>query len=233
MAYRMIIGGAMALLVVVAGVTYSKGRQHHPTTVAPKSSAANELEALRTELNEVKRNSAASLLLARAAHERSLAAEPLPGSAPSTVPPSPTPPQQTEEEKARDARRAELELAESLDRKFATEQVDRDWAGQAAEEAKRALTSQIDGGSSVRRVECRSTWCRIETFHADLAAFRGFARESLLGRERQLWNGAISATVRDESESGVTAVTFISREGHPMPLPDGVTPATVPAHLSR
>jgi len=227
----MISGGAIALLVLVAGLIYSKSSEHHQGPTARKSSAADEIEALRAELNEVKRNTAAGLMLARAANERSPG--PSPGSAASAAPAVSPTPERSEEEKAADARRAELELAESLDRKFATEQIDRDWAGPAAEEAKRALTSQIDGDSSVRRVECRATWCRIETFHATIDAFRGFAKEALLGRQRQLWNGAITATVRDESESGVTAVTFISREGHPMPLPDGVEPTITSAIGSR
>jgi len=235
MTYRMMTGGALVSFVVIAGLIYSRSNAPHPGATAPQSSAPGEIAALRAELNELKRNSAASLLLARAANERAAmsGAVAKPENAPAAAPSAAASAEPTDEERAAAERRAELELAQSLDRKFAAEPVDRQWAGQAAEEAKRALVSQIDSDSSVRGVECRSTWCRIETFHASLDAFKGFTKESLLGRQRQLWNGAISSTVREDSDSGVTAVTFISREGHPMPLPDGVEPTAMTARVSR
>jgi len=227
--------GAVGLFVALAGVIYWKGGASAHSPVHPQSNASEEIEALRSELNEVKRNSAASLVLAQAASRRSLIPVASAQVAPVASAPAPTAKeqeqQQTEEGQAEAARRVELEQAESLDRKFAAEPIDSEWASRASEDAKRALLSEVSGDTSVKRVDCRSTWCRIETFHNSLDSYRAFTQESLLGHQRQLWNADVTVTVRDESDSGVTAVTFITREGHHMPMPDGVqaTASAAPA----
>jgi len=215
-------GGAVALFVALAGVIYWKGGASARGPVDAQPNASEQIEALRSELNEVKRNSAVSLVLAQAASQRS--PTPIASSqvAPVASAPAPTAPEQTEEDKAEAARRVEIEQAESLDRKFAAEPIDNEWASRASEDATRALVSEVSGDTSIKRVDCRSTWCRIETFHNSLDSYRAFTQKSLLGHQRQLWDGDVTATVRDESESGVTAVTFITREGHHMPMPDGV-----------
>lgn len=232
MVYRSIGGVAIALFVVGAGLIYWKGRPEAQSKPTNHSSTA-DIAALRAEVSELKRNSAASLVFAaHAAQDRALDQNTPVGSARE---PSPLPPakEESELEKAEAARRSELEMAESLDRKFAAEPVDREWSAGAADEARRALLSEIAGDTSLRRVECRATWCRFETYHESVEAFKTFSQKSLLDRERQLWNGGFSSSVRDESESGVTAVTFFTREGHDMPLPDGVVPSTPQAQAPR
>ena len=68
---------------------------------------------------------------------------------------------------------------------------------------------------SLASVECSRTMCRVESDHADMASFRGFAEDSLLGSEGGLWNGAVFTSVVEGREDGgpVTAVTFVAREG--------------------
>jgi hypothetical protein len=231
MAYRWMSGAAVVAFVASAGLIYWTSSARQPRSAKPSST--DEVRALRAELAEMKQNTATSLLLARAANERALqpAAAPSPVAAEVDRPASAATPESAPTD-AEDARRLEIEQAESLDRKFDAEPMDRAWAAPAAQEARRALQLEISGDTSLQRVECRTTWCRIETSHADVDAFKSFANKSLLNREKQLWNGGISATIRDESEAGVVAVTFITREGHAMPLPDGVEATPIDLHAA-
>lgn len=223
MAQRWIGGAAIALFVAIAGVTYWKSNARQPVSAAANRS--DEVAALRAEVTELKRNSAAGLLLAaRAADERSPV---LAGANRALAPAEPAPPAAapaTEPEDPAAERRAEMAMAENLDRKFAAEPVDRAWAGSASDEAKRALLSEIAADTSLQKVDCRTNWCRIETVHDSVQAFIAFTQKSLLSRDRKLWNGAFSSNIREESESGVIGVTFFSREGQPLPLPDGAEP---------
>src|SRR5688500_11937930 len=208
----------VSLFVIFGVFVYAKGGARRAPADEPNSN--EELAALRAELAALKRNSATSLLLTRADGAR----EPQPAVAPearadSLAPAAPKPRSQQEQDE--ETRRLELARAENLDRQFEAEPVDRSWGPLASQEARRALETEVGGETAINHVDCRATWCRIETLHSDVDSFRAFARKSLLSRERKLWNGGVSATIRDESDDGVTAVTFITREGHVMPLPEG------------
>lgn len=223
-------GTIVSLFAIFAAFVYWKGGARDPRPARPGSN--EELAAMRAELDALKRNSATSLLLARTAGEREPQLGAAASAAPATSPVPEAPKRRSQQEEDEEARRLELARAESLDRQFEAEPVDRSWAPLASQEARRALQTEVDGSTSVNHVDCRSTWCRIETVHHDVEAFKAFANKSLLSRERQLWNGGVSATIRDDSDGSVTAVTFITREGHAMPLPEGEESTTVDLHAA-
>lgn len=213
------MGGTVAtLLVIFVAFAYLKDSERHARP--EKADSKEELAALSAEVAALKRNSTARLLLAGVANERGQQPA-VASAAPDAPPPSTEPKPKSQQEQDEENRRLELARAESLDRKFEAEPADRTWAPLAAQEARQALQNEIGADTSVSHVDCRATWCRIETVHSDVESFKKFANKSLLSRERKLWNGGVAATIRDDSNGSVTAVTFITREGHPMPLPDG------------
>lgn len=219
------MGGTVATLVVIfVGFVYFKGGERPSRPDKPGSN--KELAELSAEVAALKRNSAARLFLtgvANASEQQAAVAS----AAPDAPPPSTEPKAKSQQEQDEENRRLELARAESLDRKFEAEPADRTWAPLAAQEARQALQAEIAADTSVSHVDCRATWCRIETVHSDVDSFKKFAGKSLLSRERKLWNGGVAATIRDDSNGSVTAVTFITREGHDMPLPDGEESAAV------
>jgi hypothetical protein len=217
-----------SLFVIFGVFAYFKGGPRHASPDKPGSS--EELAALRAELADLKRTSATHLLFSRVAgeHEPQLTAPSAASAASAATLPAPeTPKRQSQQEQDEETRRLELARAESLDRQFEAEAPDRAWAPLAEQEARRALQTEVGSDTSVNHIDCRATWCRIETVHRDVESFKAFADKSLLSRQRQLWNGGVNATIRDDSAGSVVAVTFITREGHAMPLPEGEESAVV------
>jgi len=115
----------------------------------------------------------------------------------------------------------EAEFVAQLETKFQAEVRDPAWSEQAIATATRALANDLlPSGSRVESVDCRRNLCRVESSHDNMAAFKSFVESSLLSRQKKLWNGAFSAEVIAQSESGVQALTFITREGEPLPAGD-------------
>ena len=212
-----VIGGVMSLLVAAALFAYWKGGARAQGEPAPVRD--REIAELRQELESLKRNSAAAEL-GRALRAGTPGRATVPSPSAEAAPQEPVggsfegtekPPELTEEE-----------IAVQLDNHFDTEQRDPAWADQATQDATHAFTDDIPAGSRVTKVDCRKSLCRVETEHDDVDAFRAFADASLLSRERKIWNGGFSTMVRSESESGVTAVTYIAKEGQPVPGPEAL-----------
>jgi len=116
----------------------------------------------------------------------------------------------------------ENEYSAQLDQKFHAQAPDPAWSRKAADEATHALSSDLTPGTRLGRVECRMDLCRVETSHDNLPAYQSFLRSALLSMHKKLWNGGLSTQVRSESASGLTAVTFIAKEGQPVPLAEPV-----------
>ncbi|MCA9655031.1 MAG: hypothetical protein H6712_27370 [Myxococcales bacterium] len=102
-----------------------------------------------------------------------------------------------------------------LEEQFEGDADDPAWSRSAEQRVLDGLGPRLGEHGSLASVECSRTMCRVESDHADMASFRGFAEDSLLGSEGGLWNGAVFTSVVEGREDGgpVTAVTFVAREG--------------------
>jgi hypothetical protein len=114
----------------------------------------------------------------------------------------------------------EEETIAQLDHRFADEATDNNWRQRAESVAMSAVTGQLTPGSQVRRVECRSQMCRIETTHPTLVDYQKFFQNGLVSREHRPWNGGLSSWVIDQSPNQVVAVTYLAREGQSVPPPE-------------
>jgi len=105
---------------------------------------------------------------------------------------------------------------------FESELVDSSWRWKATDSLTKGVQAALPAGSTLRRLECRGTLCRIETEHADLAAFRTFAQNAFLNTVTRLGNsGFFSSLVGDSNADGpLTAVAYLAREGKQLPDPD-------------
>lgn len=203
---------------LIAATVYRLSSSPERQTRAPRD--ANELEQLRTEIKQLRAEQASNTLLTaqlaysrRGELERNVEQElPVAASAHDPSPAAPAPVREI----------TEAEYVAQLDGKFGSEVQDPKWSQSAAREASRAITAVMPIGTKLGKVECRTSLCKVESFHENLNAFHSFADSALLGRERQLWNGGVATMVRSENGSGVTAITYIAKEGQGVPPPTDV-----------
>jgi hypothetical protein len=214
-----VIAGLVSVLVVAAVFVYSKRDASARAEGAPVRE--QELAELRAELESLKRNGAASEL-SRALRAGTAARATVPSPSAEAAPGERLEPAVEAESAEQAPQITEEEIAVQLDNHFDTEQRDPAWADQATQDATRAITEGLPSGSTVTKVECRKSLCRVDTQHDDVDAFRAFADASFLSRERKIWNGGFSTMVRAESESGVSAVSYIAKEGESVPGPEPI-----------
>jgi hypothetical protein len=213
---RTLISGSV-VAVLAAGLVWSL-RSGDPAAPVRSDDGATrrELAQLRSELSDLR---VRNLGVARAAFDPA---------APATAPASATSDRKTPSEPAaaeesRDAAGTRqrmpgpVELVAQLDSKFAAEDVDPAWSHSAARQADEALASTIPAGSTLGRVECHASLCRVESFHTSRDAYRSFVDTSFVSRDTKLWNAASTSIILDASDAGVKAVSFIAREGKAIP----------------
>ncbi len=204
--------GAIALAVIVsaisAGAFWSQRSKRTPAAVEPAEDASDDLrDEVRRLRSQVARLEGASAWQAAVAGQKT-EETPKTGDNPAVVPKEHMP--------------DELEYETQLEQKFQAEAHDPRWSREANGEATRALTTDLPKGSRLGAVDCRSRLCRVETSHETLQAFQTFVQAALLNPDKKLWNGPFSAQVLTQSASGVTAVTFIARQGESIPATEAI-----------
>jgi hypothetical protein len=95
--------------------------------------------------------------------------------------------------------------------------VDAAWSRAAAPKASQVLSRHLTPDSRLTSSECRRDLCRFETRHPSVEAYQQFFNDALVSRESGLWNAGATSYVVQQSSAGVVAVTFVAKEGHPIP----------------
>ncbi|WP_437679082.1 hypothetical protein [Sorangium sp. So ce131] len=107
----------------------------------------------------------------------------------------------------------DAEAAATLDAAVRSEGVDRDWSSAMESRIGKFFNTDKATGSSARRVDCRSTLCRVEIAHESIGAREHFVeRMPYMISPRSM----IFAYIEDEDDREI--VVYITREGHPLPL---------------
>jgi len=116
------------------------------------------------------------------------------------------------------------EVRERFDAVFGAEAVDASWSGRAADALAKSVQALLPAGSTLRRVECRGTLCRIETLHADVDGFRTYAQDAFVHRETRVGASGFFASLVGEPAPGepVVGVVYLAREGKQLPGPDAL-----------
>ncbi|EDM74096.1 hypothetical protein PPSIR1_16190 [Plesiocystis pacifica SIR-1] len=107
----------------------------------------------------------------------------------------------------------------SLEQVFEDSSDDPSWSRPTEAALRDSFFATLDERSAVATIECSASLCRVESDHDDLASFRGFAEDGLLGDSDSFsWRGPMFTSIVDGEDGGpVTAVTFLAREGEPLP----------------
>lgn len=228
MKYRSALGWCASISVIVmAGLLVARST----TPRARLIDNASDLEAIRVELNALKRSHSADRVLVSQLANRALelsASESraqVNDTSSDDTPEALRPVESAEETPDLDDVKAvnrvqQLQLVSHLDDLVDGEDFDPDWSQRAGGSFTKALTAGLPEGSTVSNVECRSTLCRAETTHQSVDAFVAYNEAVFMSPERQVWNGGMFSTVVEETSSGVTAVSFIAKEGAALPVPE-------------
>jgi hypothetical protein len=214
--------GVGAFLLVVAGtvVVYrlavTAGRRVQAPATDGESEAMKEIGELRAEVARLKGTVASQHLLTT----RALANQP-PAPAPSPVPAEGEP---SDGVRAPPGKRfpTHQEAVAQIDARFNGEPAHAAWGQQVAPLATKVFRSRLPEGSSLTDVDCRETLCRVVMKHASMDTYRQLVESTLGARDSGLWNGGISSIVTEQSPTSVTTVTFIAREGMPVPAIENV-----------
>jgi hypothetical protein len=100
---------------------------------------------------------------------------------------------------------------------FMSEPEDSVWASSARHVATERIQAVLPVGSALRAVDCRTSFCRIETSHGDMAHYKQFIDRALVEPQSSVWNGATFTAVTDSSSANIIAVSYVSREGQNLP----------------
>ncbi|WP_437978528.1 hypothetical protein WMF11_19395 [Sorangium sp. So ce295] len=112
------------------------------------------------------------------------------------------------------------EVSERIQDVFAQQTTDTQWTASASEAAREKLSSALPERSSLRTVECRSSMCRFETEHDDMAQMQQFMQEAFMDPQKRPWNGGFFAMpVSDPNTGKVMVVSYLAREGEELPMP--------------
>lgn len=109
------------------------------------------------------------------------------------------------------------EIALRLDNSFDDESIDHVWSVAAMRDATKAILADLPDGSRLERVECKMNLCRVSTSHDDMSAYNLFIERAFVNSERHIWNGGISSLVREQRSQGLSAISYIAREGQGIP----------------
>ncbi|WP_437512649.1 hypothetical protein [Sorangium sp. So ce1099] len=103
---------------------------------------------------------------------------------------------------------------------FTQQGTDAQWTARASQTAREKLSSALPDRSSLRTVECRSSMCRIETEHDDMAQMQQFMQEAFMDPQKRPWNGGFFAMPVSDPDTGkVVVVSYLAREDEELPIP--------------
>ncbi|HRC54642.1 MAG TPA: hypothetical protein PKU97_01910 [Kofleriaceae bacterium] len=118
-----------------------------------------------------------------------------------------------------------MDVRDRISERFFSESVDSAWTQQAVGKLERILPPLLPAGSVMRRVECRSSMCRVESAHQGIDEFGTFVRNAFAS-DSGISEGGFFAGVLAEPQPGqpVVTVAYVARRGHSLPMPERGAP---------
>jgi hypothetical protein len=200
---------ASVVIAAVAALALTRalrqgGRTQAPPRPADDQSTA-EIAQLKAELRSLKGNVASQGVLLANALDRSGA----PG-----VPASAEGPGQQPSATPTTAEIPPKEIFAKLDQRFYAEPAN----AVATQKLSATLTRLVPAGSSLGRIDCRDSLCRIEATHDNRDAYGSFVHATFLGRQTGLWPAGFTSELLEETPTASKSVTFFgAREGAEIP----------------
>jgi hypothetical protein len=104
-----------------------------------------------------------------------------------------------------------------VETKFESEPIDRAWSPER--ELHGRVTGILPAGSSIRKLDCRSSMCRMETSHRDVESYRAFTLSVVsVDGAPPVWTGpAYFNVIREPArpDDELVAVAYLGRESLP------------------
>jgi hypothetical protein len=108
-------------------------------------------------------------------------------------------------------------LRAQIARSFEAEPRDPHWSPEMERSIEEAMARTLPTGSSIRRIDCRSSLCRVESQHDSNAAYQAFLERLLLSPEGRLRHGGVLVgPVDDRAPGALVGLLYLAREGHPL-----------------
>ncbi|WP_437308509.1 hypothetical protein [Sorangium sp. So ce388] len=215
--------GLTALAVIGAVTMFVRERRHQEAQEAELARMRTDMGELSRDLEKARGDTASADAVRRL--ERRIEAAARPNAAPRPAPGQEAdapaqPDEDAENPSPAEPRTVDMgEVSERLQDTFAQEGTDAQWTARASETARDKLSSVLPERSSLRSVECRSSMCRIETEHDDLAQFQQFVQGAFMDPQKKPWNGGFFALPVSDPDTGkVVVVSYLAREGEPLPM---------------
>jgi hypothetical protein len=112
------------------------------------------------------------------------------------------------------------DMRDHYDIAFTGEYEDGSWAPSARSLATQRLKATLPPGSALRSIDCRTSMCRVETSHPDMQHYRQFVESSFRDPSSSVWNAATFSSLVDDTSGNLVVVSYVAREGQPLPQLD-------------
>jgi hypothetical protein len=105
-----------------------------------------------------------------------------------------------------------IDPGEHLQSAFAGQPTDAAWASATEAHIAQRLRASVPS-ARVQAIECHASLCRVETVHADAAAYGEFVSSI-----KRIWSGdAYSDEPTEGAQGQLVVVSYLAREGEPLP----------------
>ena len=210
---KLVLLAAAAVAVVAVVVAVRSRPSRSPSAAADPQALRDEVAELRSEVRDLRASATRDKLLLASNLAKQSGARSAPKSVEATA-------SDGEEDSPTGKARHELtskEIVAKLDERFYRQAPRTSWGETAAARAAASLASQIPAGSTVGKIDCRETLCRIEATHTTIAAFNKFLDDAIQRNRNGLWKAGFAAEVTDQSANSVSSVTYYARENESVP----------------
>jgi len=201
-----IVAGVVSALLVIVGMAAMPQKPAKQVHDATSQNSTDEVAQLRAEVADLRQSAAVSngALLAAAKDLRQAPANPQEKQIEQVVDPD-----QPKEQPS------DVEVRAKLDGQFNSQRADPSWSKQTTTLLNNHISQGIPSGSKVVSIECKSSMCRVESKHNDVATYQKYVNEALLFPQGG-WDGPLMTQITNPGVEPVTSVAYLLRDGEDM-----------------
>jgi len=198
----------MAAMVgaLAVGVSLRTRASRDPLAASPSTTDAEAIQALRNEVERLRKAVAMSSAAASSAANSAVAAQAQLSDLKSHVAEG-----RSDGEKTKPGLSAR-EFGERIDQRYDAQPRDQHWSRDAEITARKRLEMELPAGAEIRDVGCRQTLCRGRLRYSDRDSYSHYV-EKLSRTPGNDWSGTAWHVIADRGEGGVDAAIYFMRVG--------------------